>query len=119
MTKRARWIVALMCFFVLAGCGLQIKKQNNTDMYYTALGFWQSTMDNFKLVYGEATEAERQDMLPAMELLLTTKKDVLNLWKIALVNNDDAGVIDKNAAWKKAKNQIILKVVKEFTEDKP
>lgn len=117
--KQVRFIFILFLLLVMVGCPWQIQKQSSADVYYTALGFWQSTMDNFKIVYSEATEQGKRDMLPAMELLLTTKRDVLNLWKLALVNNDTDGATNKNAEWKKAKNEIILKVVKMYAEDKP
>ena len=119
MRREIRDTVVYVFMFLLVISCIPIKKQSNSDLYYSALGFWQSTMDNFKVVYNEAGEQGQKDMLPAMELLLSTKKDILNLWKLALVNNDSGEVLNKNSEWKKAKNQIILKVVKLYTEDKP
>ena len=110
--------IVILAIAILAGCPFRTTKQSNSDLYYTALGFWQSALDNFKIVYGEATPETRKDMVPTMQMLLNIKRDVLNTWAMALSNNDDAGILAQNAAWKKAKNRIIIEVVNKYFPDK-
>lgn len=111
--------IILCTVLVLTGCPFQnVKQQSSSDLYYTALGFWQSTLENFKLVYTQATPADRAEMVDTMDYLLTVKRTILNTWAASIANNDQAGIYNQQAAWKQAKNKIILEVVSKYFPDK-
>ena len=105
-------IMLLIPIFII-GCP-PIKEQSNQDIYYQALGFWQDTYENFRLIYDDASEVEQQEMLPTMELLLNTKQLVLNPWKTTFATGDSEEQYSKTAEWKKTKNKLILEVVNKY-----
>lgn len=121
MKNRNKLIVLILLVFVftVGANDCQQTKMSNVDLYYSALGYWQNTFDNFKLVYdnSDLTKEQKKEMLPAMQLLLTTKKSVLNTWKVAIANEDTGEIINKNAEWKKAKNRLLLEVINKYLKE--
>lgn len=115
MRQRTRVIAAVLALFFVVGCaGMQLG-ESQSEIYFKALGVWYDTGMQYKTYYSRVDEETKIKWDNEFRPKLIMAKEVLNLWKFHMQNNDST--VDDMQKWKDIKNELLLYIATHMTKE--